>query len=60
MNVIDWKLQIPAAYEVEAFEGNVEAAPGREASGSINLRKELCKGERPSAELFYRKPHTNQ
>jgi hypothetical protein len=56
---LDWELRIPVAYEVAAFEGNVEAAPGDKTdatSRAIPLRKELCKNERPRAELFYQKP----
>jgi len=54
-NRIDWNLQIPAAYEITALEGNVESAAAG-TSGAIKLRKELCKGERPTAQLFYQKP----
>jgi hypothetical protein len=56
---IDWELRIPVAYEVAAFEGNVESGPSGkpdETSRPIQLHKELCKNERPRAEFFYQKP----
>jgi hypothetical protein len=60
---LDWELRIPVAYEVAAFEGNVEPAPGDKTdptSRAIPLHKELCKNERPRAELFYQKPQPNK
>lgn len=60
---IDWELRIPVAYEIAAFEGNVESAPcGKTDGGSraIQLHKELCKNERPRAEFFYQKPQPNK
>jgi hypothetical protein len=60
---IDWELRIPAAYEIAAFEGNVESAPCSngtdKTSRVIQLHKELCKKERPRAEFFYQKPQPN-
>jgi hypothetical protein len=60
---LDWELRIPVAYEIAAFEGNVESAPCDKtdaASRVIPLRKELCKNERPRAEFFYQKPQPNK
>ena len=60
---LDWELRIPVAYEIAAFEGNVESAPGDKcdsASRVIPLHKELCKNERPRAEFFYQKPQPNK
>jgi hypothetical protein len=60
---IDWELRIPVAYEIAAFEGNVESAPCDRADGgsrAIQLHKELCKNERPRAEFFYQKPQPNK
>lgn len=61
---IDWELRIPAAYEISAFEGNVESAPCHDATDNtsrvIQLHKELCKKERPRAEFFYQKPQPNK
>jgi hypothetical protein len=60
---IDWELRIPVAYEIAAFEGNVESAPrGKtdETSRAIQLHKELCKNERPRAEFFYQKPQPDK
>lgn len=55
-----WELQIPEEYELTALEGNValaQAAATATSSGPpvIRLRKDLLKGEQPSAELFYQK-----
>jgi hypothetical protein len=60
---LDWELRIPVAYEIAAFEGNVESAPGAKTdatSRAIPLHKELCKNERPRAEFFYQKPQPNK
>jgi hypothetical protein len=60
---LDWELRIPVAYEVAAFEGNVESAPCAKTdatSRAIPLHKELCKNERPRAEFFYQKPQPNK
>ncbi|MEY2557844.1 MAG: hypothetical protein QOE34_1269 [Verrucomicrobiota bacterium] len=60
---IDWELRIPVAYEIAAFEGNVESAPGDKTdatSRTIQLHKELCQKERPRAEFFYQKPQPNK
>jgi hypothetical protein len=56
---LDWELRIPIAYEIAAFEGNVESGPCAKSdptSRVIPLHKELCKNERPRAEFFYQKP----
>ena len=53
-----WDLQIPDAYELTALDGNVELTPAPKdaaADAGIHLRKDLLKGERPAAELFYQK-----
>jgi hypothetical protein len=60
---LDWELRIPVAYEIAAFEGNVESAPCDKTDATsrvIPLRKELCKNERPRAEFFYQKPQPNK
>ncbi len=60
---LDWELRIPIAYEIAAFEGNVESVPGDATdttSRVIPLHKELCKNERPRAEFFYQKPQPNK
>jgi hypothetical protein len=59
INRLDWSLQLPAAYEVVALEGNVESAPSNRTDG-IALRKDLCRNERPSARLFYQKPEAKK
>lgn len=48
-----WELTIPPAYEPAAIEGNIEIVSGKE--NVVTLRKELCRGEKPMAELFYQK-----
>ncbi|HEV2803431.1 MAG TPA: hypothetical protein VGW57_00740 [Chthoniobacterales bacterium] len=63
MHWLDWELRIPVAYEIAAFEGNVESAPCDKTdptSRVIPLHKELCKNERPRAEFFYQKPQPNK
>jgi hypothetical protein len=59
-NKLDWELHIPAAYEVAAFQGNVEpnANSGQTEAGSrvISLHREIFKDDRPGVELFYQKP----
>jgi len=60
---IDWEIRIPIAYEITAFEGNVESVPCSATDKTfrvILLRKELCKRERPRAEFFYQKPQPNK
>jgi hypothetical protein len=60
---IDWELRIPEAYVIAAFEGNVESDNGSAVENNsriIQLHKQLCKNERPSAELFYEKPQPNK
>jgi hypothetical protein len=60
---IDWELRIPVAYEIAAFEGNVESAPCDKTDGTsrvVQLHKELCQKERPRAEFFYQKPQPNK
>jgi hypothetical protein len=60
---LDWELRIPVAYEIAAFEGNVESTPCDKTdatSRAIPLHKELCKNERPRAEFFYQKPQPNK
>jgi hypothetical protein len=60
---LDWQLRIPVAYEIAAFEGNVESSPSDKTDATsrvIPLHKELCKNERPRAEFFYQKPQPNK
>lgn len=59
-SLISWQVQLPGAYELTAFEGNVDMAsaarpPGDGNETVVRLRKELCKGEAPRVALFYRK-----
>ena len=55
-----WDLQIPEAYELTALDGNVSLTPNTSSTTTnepplIHLRKDLLKGEKPTAELFYQK-----
>lgn len=63
-NSIGWDVQIPGAYELTAFEGNVELVsparmPADPALTLVRLRKELCRGEAPRVALFYQKRAVN-
>lgn len=53
----DWKLSLPASFVPVAVEGNTELLPG-ENRHQVLLRKELCRGEAPSARVFYQKAET--
>lgn len=53
----DWKLVLPAAFAPVAVEGNTEFLAG-ESRNELRLRKELCRGEAPTARVFYQKPET--
>ncbi len=61
---LEWDLNIPAAYEVAAFQGNVQPDAGSSQtdanSRTIRLHREIFKGEHPSVELFYQKPEALQ
>ena len=63
-NAIAWEVQLPGAYELTGFEGNVEMAPPSRGTVDpsttfVRLRKELCKGEAPRVALFYQKRSVN-
>src|SRR5262249_17444309 len=63
-SAIGWEVQLPGAYELTAFEGNVEMAPPSRAAADpsttiVRLRKELCRGEIPRVALFYKKRSVN-
>lgn len=60
---LDWDLEIPEVYETTAVEGNVHIAaktmPSKKQepikTHMVHLQKELCRGERPAVELYYRR-----
>jgi hypothetical protein len=58
---LDWVISIPDAYEPTAVSGNLSAAnippEVREKRDErlIALRKDLCRGEKPIAEIFYQR-----
>jgi hypothetical protein len=63
INSLTWELAIPGEYEVVALEGNLAPTTGaqsHEGSTVVQLKKELCRNERPSIELFYQKPEVKK
>lgn len=61
---LEWDLEIPEIYETTAVEGNVQLAQSRPSKAKkaapvkrhlIRLQKELCRGERPAVEVYYRR-----
>ena len=52
---LDWTVAIPAAFEVTAFDGNVTVGDAPPDAQTIALRKDLCRAERPTVELFYQR-----
>lgn len=59
IHALEWAVAIPDGYILTALEGNVSGLPPQKA-GQILLRKELCKGERPAAQIFYEKPEARK
>ena len=58
---LDWTLTLPDAYDIEAIDGNVERGSDQELSeGLMHLVKDLCRNERPSIELYYRRQELSQ
>jgi hypothetical protein len=63
INSLEWDLAIPAEYQIAALDGNVAPTTGaraREGSTVVRLKKELCRNERPSVELFYQRPEVHK
>lgn len=55
---LDWAIALPDAFEISAAQGNVSIASSADGSatpGTIHLRKDLCRAERPGVELFYQR-----
>jgi hypothetical protein len=59
---LDWTVSLPGAFEPTAVSGNLSAVPAptdaanTDRDGSlITLRKDLCRGERPTVEIFYQR-----
>jgi hypothetical protein len=56
---LKWTLEMPAGYETTAAEGNVEIEPGDGSATSngtgLHFHKDLCRGETPTLEVYYRK-----
>jgi len=54
---VQWQIDLPTGYELAALDGNVVAVDAvSNGSLRIRVRKELCRNERPSVQIFYRKP----
>lgn len=54
---VQWQIDLPAGYELAALDGNVVAVDAVSNDQlRIRVRKELCRNERPSVQIFYRKP----
>jgi len=51
-----WEVQLPASYDLTAFNGNVE--PAKRGDG-ITFRKQLVRGDVASVEIYYRKHQTS-
>lgn len=50
---LSWDISLPAAYKAE-ISGNLERGDNTpEAPQTIHLRKNLCRGEQPSVQIFY-------
>ncbi len=59
-HAIVWEISLPGAYDLTAFEGNVEMAAATSVATEkdatiVRLKKDLCRAEEPRAALFYQK-----
>lgn len=55
IHTIEWSLALPDVYRISAVDGNIEYGTGAKAEHEVALRKSLCRGEAPKADLFYEK-----
>ena len=55
IHAIEWGLILPEGYRISAVDGNIEYGPASKAEHEVLLRKSLCRGEAPKADLFYEK-----
>ncbi|MBX7208355.1 MAG: hypothetical protein K1X78_08605 [Verrucomicrobiaceae bacterium] len=55
IHAIEWSLTLPDVYRISAVDGNIEYGAGTKAEHEVALRKSLCRGEAPKADLFYEK-----
>lgn len=55
-----WNLQIPGIFVISAVDGNLEPAASSQGANSVSLHKQLCQGEAPMVEVFYRRPEANE
>ncbi len=56
-----WDLRIPGVFAITAVDGNVEPTESSSKSANaVSLLKQLCQGEAPAVEVFYRRPTANE
>lgn len=55
IHTVEWSLALPDVYRISAVDGNIEYGAGAKAEHEVALRKSLCRGEAPKADLFYEK-----
>ncbi len=61
IDALTWEVAVPAAYAIEALDGNLEASEAPCPEGiSFKLVKELCRNERPAVAVYYRRKGINQ
>lgn len=52
---VEWGLMLPDGYRISAVDGNIEYGAASKGEHEVALRKSLCRGEAPKADLFYEK-----
>jgi hypothetical protein len=61
---LNWNISLPAIYEPTAVNANLSSAPAAPSDGHneriITLRKDLCRGETPTAEIYYQRLEANK
>jgi hypothetical protein len=55
IHTVEWTLTLPDTYRISAVDGNVEYGGAAKAEHEVVLTKHLCRGETPTASLFYEK-----
>ncbi|MFN0125961.1 MAG: hypothetical protein ACKV19_04665 [Verrucomicrobiales bacterium] len=55
IHAVEWTLTLPDTYRISAVDGNVEYGGAAKAEHEVVLTKRLCRGEAPTASLFYEK-----
>ena len=57
---LSWNLRIPGIFVISAVDGNLEPAASSTGANSVTLLKQLCQGDAPTVEVFYRRPAANE